>query len=166
MSITLFVHAAAIITVDCHARVILDGAVLVSGSKIKDIGKSKDLLLRHGPSVTAINDISGKIVIPGLINAHAHLAQSLLRGLAEDLPLHSWLCDAIWPLEASYQGDDSVIAGKLTMAEMLKSGTTSFLEALLPAQTDVAAVCEAVGQMGIRCCLVRQKLGPRRNLLG
>jgi hypothetical protein len=93
-------------------------------------------------------------VIPGLINTHAHLAQSLLRGLAEDLDLHSWLCDAIWPLEACYEGEDGYVAARLTIAEMLKTGTTCFLEAMLTHRAGIENVVRAVGEMGIRACLV------------
>ncbi|KAF2622084.1 hypothetical protein BU25DRAFT_481170 [Macroventuria anomochaeta] len=62
---------------------------------------------------------------------HAHLAQSLLRDLAKDLPLHSWLCDAIWPLKANYAEEDGYTAAMLTVAEMLKTRTTCFFEAVL-----------------------------------
>ncbi|ETS80954.1 hypothetical protein PFICI_08483 [Pestalotiopsis fici W106-1] len=101
--------------------------------------------------------LPGRIIIPGLINTHAHLAQSLLRGLAEDLPLHSWLCDRIWPLEAAYggQGDtaDGYIAARTTIAEMLLSGTTCFLEAMLTHGSGIDNVVRAVSEMGIRACL-------------
>lgn len=74
----------------------------------------------------------------------AHLAQSLLRGLAENLDLHDWLCSAIWPLEAAFQGNDEYVAAKLTMAEMLKSGTTTFLEPLLTHTTGFENVVRAI----------------------
>lgn len=99
--------------------------------------------------------LHGRIIIPGLVNTHSHLAQSLLRGLAEDLPLKSWLCDAIWKLEANYEGDDGYIAAKLTIAEMLKSGTTCFLESMLTHRSGFENVVRAVGESGIRGCLVR-----------
>jgi len=152
MRFSLYIHAT-VITVNAQNHIIVDGALRVDGNRIIDIGKTSELLATVSNNDTTIIDLTGKIVIPGLVNAHAHLAQSLLGGLAEEVPLHSWLCDSIWPMEASYQDDDGVIASKLTMAEMLKSGTTCFLEALLPAQSDVDKVCQAVGDMGIRACL-------------
>jgi len=57
-----------------------------------------------------------------------------MRGLAEGLALHDWASCAVWPLEVSYEGDDGYVAAKLAMAEMLKGGTTCFLEPMLPIQ--------------------------------
>ncbi len=68
-------------------------------------------------------------LIPGLINAHTHAAMSLMRGLADDLPLMSWLNDHIWPAEAKWVSPDFVRDGtQLAMAEMLRGGTTCFNE--------------------------------------
>lgn len=151
---SLYIHAT-IITVDKERRIILDGALLIRGNKIAAIGRTVNLL--NDPLVSSDTgqiDCSGRIIIPGLINTHAHLAQSLLRGLAEDLALHSWLCDAIWPLEANFGLRDGYIGARLTIAEMLKSGTTCFLEAMLTHRSGFENVATAVDEMGIRACLV------------
>jgi len=67
------------------------------------------------------------LIMPGLINAHTHIAMSLFRGLADDLPLMTWLNDHIWPAEASQVNPDFIRLGtQLGIAEMLKSGTTCF----------------------------------------
>lgn len=150
---TLFIHAT-VITVDPQQSVWLDGAVLVHADRIVAIDKTADLL-REIHSDVKIVDVSGRIILPGLINTHAHLGQSLLRGLAEDVALHSWLCDSIWPLEANYEGEDGYIAARLTIAEMLRSGTTCFLEAMLTHRSGFDNVVRAVEEMGIRGCLVR-----------
>jgi cytosine/adenosine deaminase-related metal-dependent hydrolase len=144
---------ATIITINPEREVILDGAILVTGSRIAAVGKASSLS-KHLPDNTKIVSLTGRIILPGLINTHSHLAQSLLRGLAEDLPLHSWLCDAIWPLEASYDADDGYVAARLTIAEMLKSGTTCFLESMLTHRSGFENVVRAVGESGIRACLV------------
>lgn len=149
----LFIHAT-VITVDPQGTIWLDGAVLVHADRIVAINKTADLL-REIPSDVKIVDVSGRIILPGLINTHAHLGQSLLRGLAEDVSLHSWLCDSIWPLEANYEGEDGYIAARLTIAEMLRSGTTCFLEAMLTHRSGFGNVVRAVEEMGIRGCLVR-----------
>jgi cytosine/adenosine deaminase-related metal-dependent hydrolase len=149
---------ATIITVNATRDIILDGAILTAGSRIVRIGKTSDDFLDLQSSIesghTVVKDCHNKIIIPGLVNTHAHLAQSILRGLAEDLNLHSWLCDAIWPLEASYQAEDGYVAAMLTIAEMLKSGTTSFLEAMLTHGSGIDNVVRAVKETGIRACLV------------
>ncbi|KAI1609305.1 5-methylthioadenosine/S-adenosylhomocysteine deaminase [Exophiala viscosa] len=150
---TLFIHAT-IITVDNERTIWLDGAILVNLDRIVAVGKTAQLL--HDPLLptgTKIVDCSGRIILPGLINTHAHLAQSLLRGLAEDVPLHSWLCDSIWPFEANYDADDGYVAARLTIAEMLRSGTTCFLEAMLTYRSGFENVARAVEEMGIRACL-------------
>ncbi|KAH6683971.1 5-methylthioadenosine/S-adenosylhomocysteine deaminase n1 [Halenospora varia] len=148
---TLYAHAT-IITINPSRDIILDGALLVTGSRISAIGKTSQLS-QHLPKDTQIISLKNRILLPGLINTHSHLAQSLLRGLAEDLPLHSWLCDAIWPLEANYDADDGYVAARLTIAEMLKSGTTCFLESMLTHRSGFENVVRAVGESGIRGCL-------------
>ena len=147
---TVLLTDVTIVTVDVSRRVILNGCVLISGSRILHVASKAPASL---PPDTRTISLPGRIIIPGLINTHAHLAQSILRGLAEDLPLHSWLCDRIWPLEASYQGDDGYAAARLTIAEMLLSGTTCFLEAMLTHGSGVGNVARAVEEMGIRACL-------------
>ena len=151
-SCTLYTHAT-IITIDSTRRIYLDSALLTRGNRIVAIGKTQGLL-SDLTTETRVVDCSGRIILPGLINTHAHLAQSLLRGLAEDLPLHSWLCDAIWPLEANFASEDGYAGARLTIAEMLKSGTTCFLEAMLTHRSGFANVARAVEEMGIRACLV------------
>lgn len=148
---TLFTHAT-IITINNDREIIRDGYLLVQDTRIAAIGRCP-APAEVSPDVTI--DCTGKIILPGLINIHAHLVQSLLRGLAEDLPLHHWLCDAIWPLESSYEGRDGYHAARLTIAEMLKTGTTCFLDPMVTYRAGWESVCDAVGEMGIRGCLVR-----------
>lgn len=153
---TLYIHAT-IIPVNASREVILDGAILVQGSIISAIGNTEEIQANLNPDQREsikIVDCKHRIIIPGLINTHAHLAQSILRGLAEALPLHSWLCDAVWPLEACYQGEDGYDAAMLTIAEMLKSGTTCLLEAMCTHGSGIENVVRAVGETGIRACLV------------
>lgn len=148
---TLF-YNATIITVNQRREIIHEGYIRVDIDRITEIGKGNYPI--ELPIQTQQVDCRGKIIIPGLINAHAHLVQSLLRGLAEDLPLHSWLCDAIWPLEAVFADDDGYHATRLTTAEMLKTGTTCFLDPMLTYRAGFDQVCAAVSEMGIRGCLV------------
>jgi cytosine/adenosine deaminase-related metal-dependent hydrolase len=156
---TLYTNAT-IITINPNREVLLDGALLVTGNRIAAITKTSNFSPSSLPPNIKIISLKGRILLPGLINTHSHLAQSLLRGLAEDLPLHSWLCDAIWPLEASYDADDGYVAARLTIAEMLKSGTTCFLESMLTHRSGFENVVRAVGESGIRACLVVTPLSP------
>jgi cytosine/adenosine deaminase-related metal-dependent hydrolase len=148
---------------DATRRIIIDGAVVVKGDTIVAIDKTNSVLTEAISYKDAeIIDCTKRIILPGLINTHAHLAQSLLRGLAEELPLHSWLCDRIWPLEANFGLEDGYIGAKLTIAEMLKSGTTCCLEAMLTHRSGFHNVARAVDEMGIRACLVRLPKNPTR----
>ena len=151
-----------IITVNQDRDIFVDGALLVQSNRIAAIGKT-DILTSAVDDATEIINCENKIIIPGLINTHAHLAQSLLRGLAEDLPLHNWLCDAVWPLEANYAEEDGYTASMLTIAEMLKTGTTCFLEAMMTHRSGLDNVIRAVEQTGIRACLVRVSSSRDRN---
>lgn len=146
-------YGATILTINTKRQVIRDGYIRVEGGRITAIGKCP--YAQPLPVNTTEINCCGKIIIPGLVNTHAHLVQSLLRGLAEDLPLNNWLCDAVWPLEAVYDGNDGYHAARLTIAEMLKTGTTCFLDPMLTYRAGFDRVCAAVGEMGIRGCLVR-----------
>jgi cytosine/adenosine deaminase-related metal-dependent hydrolase len=159
--IYLFIHAT-IITVNKDREIILDGALLTEDGRIAAIGKTSFLQARFQARLNNIKiiDCKDKIIIPGLVNTHAHLAQSLLRGLAENMNLHEWLCDAVWPLEANYAEEDGYVAAILTIAEMLKTGTTCFLEAMLTHRSGLENVVRAVEETGIRACLVRLSFRP------
>ncbi|GAB7356319.1 hypothetical protein MBLNU459_g7116t1 [Dothideomycetes sp. NU459] len=146
----LFVHAT-IITVNQSRDIIEDGAILVRGSTIAAIGKSSLLIQDHPDE--AITNLEGRIIIPGLVNTHMHTAQTLLRGTADDLELVSWLCERIWPLQGNFTAEDGYAAARLSIAEMLKSGTTCFLESMFADRYGFDGLCKAVEESGIRGCL-------------
>ena len=73
-------------------------------------------------------DMTGKLLLPGLINGHTHTGMSLLRGLGSDLPLQEWLFDTIFPVEDRLTDEDLRIGMELSMLEMIASGTTSFTD--------------------------------------
>lgn len=88
------------------------------------------------------------IVIPGLINTHGHLAMSLLRGYADDYPLHSWLNEHIWPAEGQHVSPEFVADGtELALAEMIRSGTTCFSDGYFFPENS-AKIAEQVGIRG------------------
>ena len=94
-----------------------------------------------------VRELPGQVVIPGLINAHGHAAMSLFRGLADDLPLMTWLQEHIWPAEARWVSEDFVRLGtRLAIAEMLRGGTTCFADMYF--YPDVAA--DATLEAGMR----------------
>ena len=99
-------------------------SVAVRGTDIVDVGPTPGVLARH-PGARQLT-LDRHALLPGLVNAHSHLAMSLLRGLGESLPLDAWLKDTIWPLEGRWVDADFVRDGTmLAAAEMIAAGTTT-----------------------------------------
>ena len=114
-----------IIPVVPENQVLEDHCLAIRGGRIHDLLPSAQALGKY-PTADVI-DLPGHALIPGLINAHTHAAMSLLRGLADDLPLMIWLHEHIWPAEKRWVSEEFVHDGsQLAMAEMLLSGTTCF----------------------------------------
>jgi cytosine/adenosine deaminase-related metal-dependent hydrolase len=82
-----------------------------------------------------------------------HTAQTLLRGTADDLELVSWLCERIWVLQGNFTEADGYAAARLSIGEMLKSGTTCFLESMFADRYGFDGLARAVEESGIRGCL-------------
>jgi len=94
-------------------------------------------------------DGSGKVAIPGFVNAHTHLPMTLLRGLADDLPLETWLEEHIWPRERRLNEDDVYWGAMLALAEMIRGGTTTCADMYF----HVDGVGRAVEEAGTRALL-------------
>ncbi|MCF8108351.1 MAG: amidohydrolase [Desulfohalobiaceae bacterium] len=92
---------------------------------------------------------SGQVILPSLMNGHNHAAMTLLRGYADDMELHAWLENYIWPLESKYSEDNIYIGAKLACLEMIRSGTTFFNDMYWYLQSTARAVQE----MGLRALL-------------
>jgi 5-methylthioadenosine/S-adenosylhomocysteine deaminase len=100
-------------------------------------------------------DMSNKVLLPGFINTHGHTAMSLLRGYADDLPLQEWLENKMWPLEGKYKKEQISAGTSLSIAEMIRSGTTCFLDMYDYMDT----VAELVEETGLRASLCRGCIG-------
>ena len=110
---------------DDEGTVLEGGAVLIEGDRITALLEPDAPRPTHVP----VLDATGHLVIPGLVNTHGHAAMSLLRGLADDLPLMTWLEAYVFPAEAALVDPDFVYWGTLlSSVEMLKSGTTTFTD--------------------------------------
>ena len=121
----------------------ITGDVLVSGARIAQIGTGLDV-----PSGTEVVDCSGCYVMPGLVQTHVHLVQTIFRGLAEDLGLLDWLRRFIWPLEAAHDEASVRACVRLGLAELLTTGTTTILDMGTTRWGDVVA--EELVRSGIR----------------
>ncbi len=129
-----------VVTQNKKREVLRDASIFVQDGEIKQVGKNV-----KGPADSEI-DGKGKIVLPGLINAHTHLSMVLFRGFADDMQLQDWLQKKIWPLEAKLNGEACYYGALLGSAEMILSGTTSFVDMYFYME-DVA---KAVAESGLR----------------
>ncbi len=121
---------------------IAGGGVAVAGDRIVAIGHGSDLIARF-PLVRHIHEEHG-LIMPGLVNTHTHAPMSCFRGLADDLPLMTWLQEHIFPAEALLTPEIVYHSALLSIAEMIKSGTTSFCDMYLFAK-EVARATEKSG---------------------
>jgi len=100
--------------------------------KIQDILIEGNTITRIGSSIDFNADIeiegTNKAAVPGLFNGHTHAAMSLMRGYADDMPLMPWLQEKIWPLEKNITEEDVYWGTKLACLEMIKTGTTLFID--------------------------------------
>jgi 5-methylthioadenosine/S-adenosylhomocysteine deaminase len=140
---------ALIICMDDHFTQYRKGALAVSGDQIMAVGLQDDLLDQYKSE--ELVDCEGKVLMPGLVNAHTHVPMNLLRGLGDDLRLDVWLLGYIMPVEREYVDPDFVYLGtSLACAELIRSGVTSFAD-MYYFEDQVA---EAAADAGLRavCC--------------
>ncbi|MFD1513190.1 amidohydrolase [Halomarina rubra] len=130
---------------------ITDGQVLRPDTTVEaadvlidqESGEILDVEPDIGASADEILDASDSLVMPGLVNAHGHAAMTLLRGYADDKPLEAWLREDVWPVEAELTGEDVAAGTRLAMLEMIRSGTTAFVDMYFEVPDVVAAIEEA-----------------------
>ena len=137
----ILLRGGRVVTMDASRRVV-DADVLVEGSTITTVKT-----VRPSGRATVI-DCTGLIVIPGLVQAHIHLCQTLFRGLADDLPLEAWLAQRIWPLEAAHTEASVHASAMLGAAELLLGGTTAILD--METVRHTGAAFQALETIGIR----------------
>jgi len=125
IKIDTLLEARWIIPVEPAGAVLHDYAIAIDQGVIQSILPNAEARLQFAPKERIV--LSNHALIPGLVNLHTHAAMSLMRGLADDLPLMEWLNNHIWPTESQHMNADFVLDGTgLACAEMLKGGTTCF----------------------------------------
>jgi 5-methylthioadenosine/S-adenosylhomocysteine deaminase len=160
MSGKILLYNAGILTMDLARHQYNAGAILIENDRIIKVGKSAELLEESDESTDRI-DLRGRWVLPGLINTHVHTSQQLGRGLADDVPLLTWLHERIWPYESSLSEEDSYISSLLCGIEQLRSGVTCFAE---PGGQHVNGMGRAVSELGIRGILAKSTLDMGEGL--
>lgn len=150
-SVDLLIVGAAVVTMNPDRRVFENGFVAIKGSRIFDVGDASELKTKGYKAGQTI-DARGKVVLPGLINAHTHIPMTLFRGVADDLDLQDWLTKYIFPAEAKNVTRDFVVAGaRLGLAEMIRGGTTTYadmyyFEDAIAEETRKAGLCGVLGE--------------------
>lgn len=140
----LVIRGGTLITMDSERRV-LEGDLLIASGRIAAVGDVSP------PPGAATLDAGGCLVLPGLVQAHTHLCQTLLRGAAEGLPLLDWLRQRVWPHEAALDERALRAAARLAVAELLLGGTTTVLDMASVHETD--ALFDAVAATGLRATI-------------
>jgi cytosine/adenosine deaminase-related metal-dependent hydrolase len=152
----IFVRDASVATFDHRSRLFKSASVYVEDGRFIKVGKPEDVRpLAVHPDV--VIDGHNRLVMPGFVNTHVHLAQSLLRSsVPDDVTLLDWLTRWVWPLQGSFEGEDGRVSAELTLLEMIKAGTTAFIATSVNGRYGPEKVAEAVHSSGVRGALGRQ----------
>ena len=143
----LFINAH-ILTMDEHLTQHVPGALAVKGDSIIAVGPEDEIKKEY--TATETIDCKGKVLMPGLVNAHTHVPMTLLRGIADDLRLDVWLQGYMWPVEREFASREFVGLGtSIACAELIRSGVTTFNDmyfyeeevAKASAQAGMRAIC-------------------------
>jgi 5-methylthioadenosine/S-adenosylhomocysteine deaminase len=141
----LILKNSTLLSMDAALSIFEPGAIAIKGDQILAVGTDAEICEQFIADQTV--DCLGKVLMPGLINAHTHAAMTLLRGLADDLRLDVWLMGYMMPVERQFVSPDFVQLGtKLACAEMIRSGVTCFAD-MYYFEDDAA---QAIEQAGLR----------------
>lgn len=137
-----------IVTVNQERDILTNHSVLIDGNYIKKIELTEVLKSEVQNEICDIVDVPDLILIPGFIQTHIHLCQTLFRGLADDLELLDWLQYKIFPFEAAHSKESMRVSARLGLSELVRSGTTTILDMGSINHSDV--VFEELQKFGIR----------------
>jgi 5-methylthioadenosine/S-adenosylhomocysteine deaminase len=119
MEKTILIKNGVLLTMDKNDSIVT-GNLLIRGSRIVSVGEAFD-------AADVVIDAGGCAVLPGFVQTHVHLCQTLFRGAADDLALIDWLKKRVWPMEAAHTKESARASARLAVAEMIKGGTTCAL---------------------------------------
>ena len=142
----ILIKAKHILTQNKKRQIIKDGAIVIKKDKIKDLGAAKIITRKYGGKIKKTIEMENGMAMHGLINTHTHLAMALLRGYADDMPLEKWWREKIFPFEAKLTGEDIYWGTLLGGLEMIKSGTTFFVDFYF----FIDAIVRATKELGLR----------------
>lgn len=139
---TILIRNAVVMTMNNQDH-IFTGDVFIDGNRISQMGERLEI-----QAADRIIEAGGKVLLPGFVQTHIHLCQTLFRGRADDLSLIEWLKEKIWPLEAAHSEDSVYYSAMLGIGELIRSGTTTILDMETVHYTQSAF--QAIKESGIR----------------
>ncbi len=150
-----------VVTMDAERRILRDAAIVVQGNSIAAVGKSGEV--RPASPRSAVRDLHGWVVMPGLVDGHIHLPQAMLRGCGDEVPLWVWMAERIFILEGNYTGRGRALSMRLAIARDDQGGHDG-----VPRDADprpprpLVDLAEAVEATGMRAVLPRGDHRRRR----
>jgi cytosine/adenosine deaminase-related metal-dependent hydrolase len=144
---SLLLKAGRIVTMDSARRVITGGAVRIEGERIAAVLDAGELRSLH-PAGGDVVDAPHAVIIPGFVQTHLHLCQTLFRGLADDLPLLDWLRLRIFPLEAAHTDFSMYASARAGLLELIGSGTTTIMD--MGSVSHEEEIVRAISESGMR----------------
>lgn len=143
-----------VITVDPKRRIITNGSVAIDNGEILDIGKSTDINKKY--QAATVIDARDKVIMPGLIDGHAHPAQYLSKGIADDIDVVTWVYKRMFPFESELMAHDAYVCGLGEFCEMIKHGTTCHNNPGVPGPVENSdMVAKAMKETGMRGIVAR-----------
>jgi 5-methylthioadenosine/S-adenosylhomocysteine deaminase len=137
---SILIKGGTLLTMD-RANTIVRGDLLINGNRITTIGQT-------GQVADVMVDATDCVVLPGFVQTHIHLCQTLFRGSADDLSLIDWLKMRVWPMEAAHNAKSIAVSARLGIAELIKGGTTNILS--METVNHTAEVFKVVEETGFR----------------
>jgi 5-methylthioadenosine/S-adenosylhomocysteine deaminase len=144
MEQTVLIKGGAVVTMDA-ADTVFEGDVLVRGTRIESVGRAS---VTASATADVTIDARGCAVLPGFVQTHIHLCQTLFRGAADDLELIDWLKKRVWPMEAAHDAASLRASARLGVAELIRGGTTCALT--METVNHTAEVLRVVEETGFR----------------
>lgn len=152
----ILIAGGSIVTVDDNGQVFDPGYIFVEGDRITNLGAGIAPETLRNRADTII-DATHSAVMPGMVNAHTHLFQTMIRGLADDKPLIEWLRTAIWPVARALTEEEAYLAAMIGLVENIRGGATAIVDHQYihtdPHNDD--GVCRAAEELGVRLMLAR-----------
>jgi len=154
----IIIRNGTVVTMNDAGDVLFDGAVVLTGDRITDIGRTADVLSRHSDGGARMIDATGKAVLPGLIDLHYHTA--LGKGWSDHLPLWEYLDTCWYPIIRALDYDAAYWAALASYSESIKCGVTTVNDMY----RQLAALADAAAEIGIRAVLSNDVADPEHNL--